>query len=161
MVTKAYLNNPEETNLAKIKDGNTFWHRMGDVGYLDHLHRLWFCGRRAHRVVTNSRTLFSVPCEAIINEHPDVYRSALVGIRDCDAGNHALPVIIVEPKKNKTINKKTLIKEVKKRAGQSELTLEINHFLVHKSFPVDIRHNAKIFREKLALWAQKKISPCR
>ncbi len=161
VVTKAYLNNPEETKLAKIKDGDTFWHRMGDVGYLDNVGRLWFCGRRAHRVVTKNRTLFSVPCEAIINEHPDVYRSALVGVKNYDAGSAAVPVIIVEPKRNRIINKKTLIEEVKQRAGQSELTLEIDHFLIHKNFPVDIRHNAKIFREKLALWAQKKIFPCR
>ena len=30
-------------------------------------------------------------------------------------------------------------------------------FLVHPSFPVDIRHNAKIFREKLAVWAEEKL----
>lgn len=161
VVTRAYLNNPEETRLAKIKDGDTFWHRMGDVGYLDQEHRLWFCGRRAHRVVTETRTLFSIPCEAIINEHPDVYRSALVGIRDCEGGDTTIPVIIVEPKRDRTISKNILIKEVRERAGQSELTCEIKHFLVHKKFPVDIRHNAKIFREKLALWAQKKLSPRR
>jgi acyl-CoA synthetase (AMP-forming)/AMP-acid ligase II len=158
VVTKAYLNNPEETRLAKIKDGETFWHRMGDVGYLDPTDRLWFCGRRAHRVVTKKTTLFSVPCEAIINEHPDIYRSALVGISDHEGSNTKIPIIIVEPKSNRTINKKTLIKEVKSRAGQSELTSDIEYFLVHKNFPVDIRHNAKIFREKLALWAEKKLS---
>ncbi|MCP4338087.1 MAG: AMP-binding protein, partial [Desulfobulbaceae bacterium] len=158
VVTRAYLNNPEETRLAKIKDGETFWHRMGDVGYLDDADRLWFCGRRAHRVVMKERTLFSVPCEAIINEHPDVYRSALVGINDPKGSNTKIPVIIVEPGRDRIINKKTLIKEVKRRAGQSELTREINYFLVHKNFPVDIRHNAKIFREKLALWAEKKLS---
>ena len=32
---------------------------------------------------------------------------------------------------------------------------EIETFLFHPSFPVDIRHNAKIFREKLAVWAAK------
>jgi acyl-coenzyme A synthetase/AMP-(fatty) acid ligase len=107
------------------------------------------------------RTLFSVPCEAIINEHPDVYRSALVGISDPKGNNTKIPVIIVEPGRDRSINKKTLIEEVKKRAGQSELTREINYFLVHKNFPVDIRHNAKIFREKLALWAEKKLSHLR
>jgi acyl-coenzyme A synthetase/AMP-(fatty) acid ligase len=134
---------------------------MGDVGYLDQAHRLWFCGRRAHRVVTGNGTLFSIPCEAIINEHPDVYRSALVGIQDCRGGSETIPVIIVEPKKDRKIDKKRLLREVKMAAGRSELTREIDHFLIHKNFPVDIRHNAKIFREKLALWAQKKLSPRR
>ena len=29
------------------------------------------------------------------------------------------------------------------------------HF--HPDFPVDIRHNAKIFREKLAVWAEERL----
>ena len=29
--------------------------------------------------------------------------------------------------------------------------------LFHPSFPVDIRHNSKIFREKLAVWAARKL----
>ncbi len=160
VVTRAYQNNPQETKLAKIEDGETFWHRMGDVGYLDQNQRLWFCGRRAHRVVTKTKTLFSIPCEAIINEHPDIYRSALVGIKG-SMGDASVPAIIVEPKKNRTISKERLIEEVKERAGQSELTREIEYFLIHNSFPVDIRHNAKIFREKLSIWAQKKIFPSR
>ena len=32
----------------------------------------------------------------------------------------------------------------------------IETFLRHPAFPVDIRHNAKIGREKLALWATEK-----
>ncbi|MGB3212560.1 MAG: fatty acid CoA ligase family protein [Desulforhopalus sp.] len=158
VVTRSYQNNPEETRLAKIRDGDTFWHRMGDVGYLDQADRLWFCGRRAHRVVAEHRTLYSVPCEAIINEHPDVYRSALVGLNDGRGRGTASPVIIIEPRPEKTISNGNLIEEVKKRAGQSELTRDIKHFLIHRSFPVDIRHNAKIFREKLALWAEKQLT---
>ena len=38
-----------------------------------------------------------------------------------------------------------------------EQTRRITRFLFHPAFPVDIRHNAKIGREKLARWAQKKI----
>ena len=40
-------------------------------------------------------------------------------------------------------------------------TAMIERFLIHRSFPVDIRHNAKIFREQLAAWACKKVQlPC-
>ncbi len=163
VVTRAYQNNPEETRLAKIADGESFWHRMGDVGYLDSAGRLWFCGRRAHRVVTEQGTLFSVCCEAIINEHPDVFRSALVGIREPAGHKESLqswvPVIIIEPEKDCKQKESTLLEEVKKLAAESPFTKQIEYFLVHRDFPVDIRHNAKIFREKLALWAQKKIFP--
>ena len=36
-------------------------------------------------------------------------------------------------------------------------TRAIQTFLFHPGFPVDIRHNAKIFREKLALWAARQL----
>lgn len=157
VVTRAYENNPEENRLAKIKDKASFWHRMGDLGYLDSDGRLWFCGRRAHRVKTKAGTLFTIPCEAIINEHPDVTRSALVGIVDPDHPGWQQPVMIVEPVKTRKINKDKLLAGVRELAAASPLTSSVQHFLTHPDFPVDIRHNAKIFREKLSDWAQKKI----
>lgn len=158
VVTKAYHNNTRETELAKIGNGAGFWHRMGDIGYLDDQQRLWFCGRKAHRVVTGQRTLYSIPCEAIVNEHPAVFRSALVGIDGPDGSGAKIPVLVIEPMKDHRMDEKALLTEVRALAQRSELTGSIEHFLIHRSFPVDIRHNAKIFREKLAIWAQQKIS---
>ena len=80
VVTEQYFNLPQHTKLAKIWDGQEIWHRMGDVGYLDNQDRLWFCGRKNHRVITNNGTLFTVPIEAIFNQHPAVAKSALVGV---------------------------------------------------------------------------------
>ena len=37
-------------------------------------------------------------------------------------------------------------------------TSGISAILFHPAFPVDIRHNAKIFREKLAVWAEEQMS---
>jgi hypothetical protein len=37
-------------------------------------------------------------------------------------------------------------------------TRQVKDILIHPEFPVDIRHNAKIFREQLAEWAIGKIS---
>lgn len=156
VVTRAYENNAQETRLAKIHDGETFWHRMGDVGYLDDEKRLWFCGRKAHRVQAATGTLFTIPCEAIVNEHPAVFRSALVGISK-DAEGRKEPVMIVEPHKNNTLAEETLLRQVREIAGENSLTKDIRFFLVHPDFPVDIRHNAKIFREKLAVWAEGKV----
>lgn len=159
VVTKGYLNNPEEDRMAKIRDGNSFWHRMGDMGYLDDQQRLWFCGRRAHRVVTENQTLYSVCSEAIFNEHEGVYRSALVGITTGDGSGKTVPAIVLEPVATRSCNHSKLLQEVQQLGTENPLTRHIQHFLIHKDFPVDIRHNAKIFREKLAQWAQKKIFP--
>ena len=58
---------PAATAHAKIDDAGETLHRMGDVGFFDGEGRLWFCGRKAHRVVTVEGTLFSVPCETIFD----------------------------------------------------------------------------------------------
>ncbi len=152
VVTKGYENNAEENKMAKIADGSTFWHRMGDVGYLDDDGRLWFCGRRAHRVVAKEKTYYTIPCEAIVNVHKDVFRSALVAVPAVE-GQYSVPVLIVEPEKESAADRETLLAQVKMLAAESELTRDIDHFLIHPDFPVDIRHNAKIFREKLSVWA--------
>lgn len=153
VVTRAYDHNERENSLAKISDGQSFWHRMGDMGYLDEKGRLWFCGRKAHRVQTEKGTLYTICCEAIFNEHPKVFRSALVGIGE---PGRQLPVLIVEP--NERIgDEQDFFTELADLARQNSATAGISRFLIHPSFPVDIRHNAKIFREKLAAWAAEKI----
>lgn len=149
VVTGAYDHDDRETMLAKIRDGGDFWHRMGDMGYLDDQGRLWFCGRKAHRVRTEQGVMYTIPCEAIFNEHPEVLRSALVGVGKEGAQR---PVLIVELAEGKKRTDR-LVAELRALAATYDLTSSIETFLVHPSFPVDIRHNAKIFRERLALWA--------
>jgi len=158
VVTRAYENNEIENRHAKIydPDGKSFWHRMGDTGFIDQEGRLWFCGRKAHRVVTPNETLYTICCEAIVNEHPQVYRSALVGVQN-SGSNDISPVLIVEPVKEYQGAQEKLLAEVAALAAASPVTATISTFLVHPDFPVDIRHNAKIFREKLAVWAAEQV----
>lgn len=153
VVTRAYDNNEKENRLAKIADDDTSWHRMGDLGYLDDQGRLWFCGRKGHRVETKNGTLYTVCCEAFFNKHPAVSRSALVGIGPL--GDQE-PVMIVELCEKK-LKAAAIREDLKKIAIQNDMTRNIKFFLVHPDFPVDIRHNAKIFREKLAVWAAEHI----
>lgn len=147
-VTRRYFNLENATRLAKIRDGENFWHRMGDVGYLDEQNRLWFCGRKSHRVQTAEGALFTIPCEAIFNTHPQVKRSALVGI---GPAKNQTPIIVIEAEGS--IDKKTLTEELLTLGASHAITQPIRRVLYHPSFPVDIRHNAKIGREQLARWA--------
>jgi acyl-CoA synthetase (AMP-forming)/AMP-acid ligase II len=155
-VTREYVTRREANALAKIADGTGFWHRMGDSGYLDAEGRFWFCGRVAHSVRTTHGRMFPVCCEAIFNQHPDIRRSALVGVGKPDKQR---PVMILEPYKERMPTsdaaKRELLNEIRKIGAANPLTASITDFLLHPSFPVDIRHNAKIFREKLAVWAEK------
>ncbi|UCE62471.1 MAG: AMP-binding protein [Phycisphaerales bacterium] len=157
MVTKEYYGLPDATALAKIHDGGRIWHRMGDLGYRDGDGRIWFCGRKAHRVVTESGTLFSVRCEAVFNEHPEVARSALVG-----TGPRArqVPVIIVEPEVASFPGAQrvpSFREELLDLGRANGLTSAIETVLFHPSLPVDIRHNVKINREALAEWARRRL----
>jgi len=153
--SRSYFNLPQATALAKIPEGAGFYHRMGDLGYLDERGRLWFCGRKAHRVVTPQGTLFTIPCEGVFNTHPSVFRSALVGVRR----NGALePVLCVElePAAHGD-SKEPLRAELRALGARHAHTPSIETILFHPAFPVDVRHNAKIFREKLAAWAAKEL----
>ncbi len=156
VVTRSYFNRPSSTGLAKIADADGgIWHRMGDLGYLDETGRVWFCGRKSQRVETPERTYYTISCEGVFNAHKAVYRTALVGV----ARNGATePVLCVEPEKDVSIPRATLREELLALGAARPHTQAIKTILFHKRFPVDVRHNAKIFREKLAKWARKELS---
>ncbi len=155
LVTQSYFNNKKANMLAKIFDtDDKFWHRMGDLGWRDSKGRIWFCGRKSHRVIIKDETLYTIPVEAIFNNHKKVFRSALAG---AGPKKNQTPVIFIEPT-GKIKNKTAFIKELLDIAKSSQITSKIKHIFFEKSFPVDIRHNSKIFREKLAVKANKKLN---
>ncbi|HEV3439461.1 MAG TPA: fatty acid CoA ligase family protein [Gemmata sp.] len=159
VVTRRYYNRPDATKQAKIRDPQSgdILHRMGDVGYLDDRGRLWFCGRKSHRVETPSGTLFTDMVEPIFNILPGVFRTALVGVM---RGGVTYPVLCVEleggqlPRASDAL---TIQNTLTQTANSRPHTRAIETFLFHPGFPVDVRHNSKIFREKLAVWADKKL----
>ena len=153
--TGAYYENPGANDLAKILHGTATRHRMGDVGYLDGSGRLWFCGRKAHRVITATGTLFTVPCEAIFNQHPQVFRSALVGV---GTSGQQQPVLCIQREHRGTRREDKKLREaLLQLAATNPRTRGITTILFHPGFPVDARHNSKIRREDLATWAAGKV----
>jgi len=162
MVSQRYYNRDISTLQAKIFDSShkSFRHRMGDLGYLDEQGQLWMCGRKAHRVNTQDKVYFSIPSERIFNQHPKVKRTALVSVTS-KVNATIEPLLCVELENNHTKLSKAqtlvLFSELKTLASQYFHTQGISQFLLHPDFPVDIRHNAKIFREKLAIWADKQL----
>ena len=147
-VSREYLRRPEATATSKIHDGDRVWHRMGDMGYLDAAGHLYFCGRKAHVVSTPDRTFHSVPVENVFNRHPQVRRSALIEV----AGG---PALAIEPASWPLTPqaRQTLAAELRAVGVGDPVTAAIRRFYFHQSFPVDARHNAKIFRDRLGAWA--------
>ena len=147
-VSREYLCRPEATAASKVSEGGRFWHRMGDMGYLDTDGQLYFCGRRVHVVATADRTFHSVPVENVFNRHPQVSRTALIGV-------DGQPALVVEPQSRSLTPdaRRRLAAELRAIGAGDPVTSPIRRFYFHPSFPVDARHNAKIFRDRLATWA--------
>ncbi|MDJ0869594.1 MAG: fatty acid CoA ligase family protein [Myxococcota bacterium] len=156
--TRGYYNRPDATALAKIADPDGgFWHRMGDVGYLDEGGRLWYCGRKADRVTTCAETLYTAPCEGVFDAHPAVRRTALVGI---PGGGGQQPVLCVELQRpgRPSAGRERIAAELREIGARHACTRAIRTVLFHPGFPVDVRHNAKIGRPELAHWAARQLA---
>ena len=131
VVTRAYHNRDDATRSAKIGQGDRTWHLMGDLGYLDVLGRLWFCGRKAEAVVTEQGRIFTDQIECRFSSDPQFPRVALVGVK-------GRPILVIEGPEDEGLRA-----EAQKRSGLGDVRF-------HPRFPVDRRHNAKIHRLDLA-----------
>ncbi|HEX2596195.1 MAG TPA: fatty acid CoA ligase family protein, partial [Luteimonas sp.] len=155
--TDSYFNRDAATALAKIRerrDGDVrIVHRMGDLGYFDGDGRLWFCGRKSQRVIVDGgTTLCTEQVEPVFNQHPDVRRTALVGVGPGDA---QAAVLCVEVNPGVGRDQHARIAAELQHLGEGFVhTAKVTRVVFHPRFPVDIRHNAKIGREQLATWAQ-------
>jgi acyl-CoA synthetase (AMP-forming)/AMP-acid ligase II len=168
--TRAYAGEPAATRLAKIAashdgegdaEGGTVWHRMGDLGYLDADGRLWFCGRKAHRIETAAGPLYPVPVENAFLGLPGVHRTALVGVGVRGAER---PVLVVELDPEQEAPRRDALAAVARRRAELEreggllAATPLAAVLVHRGFPVDVRHNAKIHRLALKRWAEGRLA---
>ncbi len=150
VVTQRYFNRDAATREHKMRDQDgRVRHRMGDLGYFDEQGRLWFCGRKAHRVQTRDQLLFTVQVEGVFNSHPAVYRSALVGVGSDTAALEPVVFVELDVARDAGQSEVAILDDLRRLAARFPHTAGIQRFLVHPAFPVDIRHNAKIFREKL------------
>jgi acyl-CoA synthetase (AMP-forming)/AMP-acid ligase II len=151
VVTKAYDALPEATARAKIQgEGGKVWHRLGDAGYLDGAGRLWFCGRLVERVETAQGTLHTEPCEQVFRTHARAARCALIGLSD---QGRQRPALVVEASPKDSRECRALARELRSLALAHPHTAAIMVYFFHPTFPMDVRHNAKIHRLELARWA--------
>jgi acyl-coenzyme A synthetase/AMP-(fatty) acid ligase len=137
-------------------------HRTGDVGHMDASGRLWVEGRLVHVVSTPRGPLTPVGVEQLVEELPQVSRAAVVGVGP--AGTQAV-VVVVEPaaeraragsRKRSGLAEPALAAAV--RASAATIAPHVAAVLVVPALPVDIRHNSKIDRTRLAAWAEQMLA---
>jgi len=100
---------------------------------------------------TADGNLYTEQVEPVFDTHPDVARTALVGVGEPGA---QVAVLCVEMRAGLPRGEHPrVLAELQRHALGFVHAAKIGRWLVHPAFPVDIRHNAKIGREKLAAWA--------
>ena len=107
-------------------------------------------------MVTPSGTHFTIACEGVFNTHPKVFRTALTSVK---IGGIVRPILCVELERHsKNPDKEAIRRELLELGATKPHTKEIKTILFHDGFPVDIRHNAKIYRDRLGVWASRKLA---
>jgi acyl-CoA synthetase (AMP-forming)/AMP-acid ligase II len=143
-----------QSAIRNPKSETATWHRMGDVGYLDDEGRFWYCGRKSQRVQTANGQIFTECVEGIINTHPHVRQSALVGVGQ---RGEQLPVVVFEHDFGPFLWQTDWDDELFELAQRHPQSSAVRRLMPHDRLPVDVRHNAKINREQLAAWAERQL----
>ncbi len=153
-VSPRYFQDPASTAKNKTYDeqGAT-WHRLGDVGMKDAAGRLWVMGRAGHGVRSRHGLLLPMRAESLLDSHPQVRRSGLVGVPD---GEHQRPIACVELRPGVTPSAELEGELLALLRGQAH-SQHVEQVLFSPGLPVDPRHNAKIERPRLAAWAQEQL----
>ncbi|MFN5757575.1 MAG: hypothetical protein ACK48M_12415, partial [Planctomycetia bacterium] len=70
-------------------------------------------------------------------------------------GVGGMPALVVQPRSPApdAAGRRRLADELRAIGAADPVTAPIRRIYFHPSFPVDARHNAKIFRDRLAAWA--------
>ncbi|MEV4901579.1 alpha/beta fold hydrolase [Citricoccus sp. NPDC055426] len=134
------------------------WHRTQDVGHLDAAGRLWIEGRLQHVATTPDGPVAPGGPEARIDALPTVSRSAVVGVGP--RGTQAV-VAVVEPAAHpgtRTPRPGLAPTELTAQVRRAAAPVPVAAVLVTDRVPVDIRHNSKIDRTRLARWADGVLS---
>jgi olefin beta-lactone synthetase len=126
-VNPGYLDDPEAEARTKVRDGQTIWHRTGDVGRLDGSGDLWLVGRVGEDVAG----LWPLMAEGAAERMPYVRRAGLAAVQ-------GEPVIAVE------LSDAPADWEAQVRSATGARAVEV------EAIPVDPRHNAKVDRDRLA-----------
>ncbi|MDX1466413.1 MAG: fatty acid--CoA ligase family protein, partial [Halomonas sp.] len=95
-VMKGYFRQPEATRACLTDDG---WLNTGDIARFDEDDQLYIVGRSKELIIRSGFNIYPPDVEAVINEHPDVTLSAVVG-RQVAGNEEVVAFVQCEPGAN-------------------------------------------------------------
>jgi len=96
IMTKGYLNNPEETRAAFWSDG---WYRSGDVGVIDREGYLYIVDRIKDMIITGGENVYPREVEDVLYARTEVEACAVVGFPDKEWGEKVTAFIVAKPER--------------------------------------------------------------
>ncbi|MES0857772.1 AMP-binding protein [Geobacillus sp. G4] len=103
-VMKGYYNMPEQTAEVLDEDG---WYYTGDLGMMDEYGYIRFIGRKKELIIRGGYNIYPKEIETILQQHPVVFASAVVGLPDPVLGESVCAVI--QPKEGVHITEADII----------------------------------------------------
>lgn len=97
-----YYNNKDSTRKS-LKDGYFY---TGDMGYLDEDNHLIFSSRKKEIIITGGTNVYPADVEAVLNQHPLVKETSVVGVEDKKLGEKVVAFVIL--KKENTLTSREL-----------------------------------------------------
>lgn len=113
-MTREYLNKPEETAAAFVHSQGRLWYRTADIVRQDENGFLYFVDRTVDTIKHKGYRISASEIEAVLQEHPAVIESCIVGIPDEKVGER-IKAFVVLKKDVKGITGYDLIKWCRKR----------------------------------------------
>lgn len=137
----------------QLSAGTEPWHRTGDVGHLDAEGRLWVEGRLAHVISSPAGVITPVGPEQALEQLDGVRLAAVVGVGP--TGTQAVVAVLEVERAGRRprLAEEALTRDA--RTAARELGTELAAVIVVPRLPVDIRHNAKIDRTRVARWSAR------
>ncbi|MDN4611299.1 alpha/beta fold hydrolase [Arthrobacter burdickii] len=132
------------------------WHRTGDVGHFDAEGRLWVEGRLGHVVTAAGGVLTPVGLEQALEELDGVHLAAVVGVGP--VGTQAVVAVLQAETAGRHPRLADPRLAAAARAAARDLGVDLAAVLAVPALPVDIRHNAKIDRTRVAAWSGRFLS---
>ena len=107
-----YLDDEDETNriIQKHTDGQT-WLLTGDLGYMDSDGFVYFKQRIKRMIVTSGYNVYPQSIENVLDSHPDVLYSCVIGLPDEYRGQSVKAYIVLKSGATLTENLENSIKE--------------------------------------------------
>ena len=96
LMVSAYLNKPEETAKSFVQIDGKLWYRTGDIVRQDQNGFVYFVDRTVDAIKHKGYRVSASEVEAVLQEHPAVIESCVVGIPDKKVGERIKAFVVLK-----------------------------------------------------------------